>query len=49
MEALLHEEEMRERQADEAYWRPLLQEQEALRHAARRGQPAPPGGGGRTV
>jgi hypothetical protein len=49
IEVPLHEEEMRERQADEAYWRPLLEEQEALRHAARRGQPAPPGGGGRTV
>ncbi|WP_439642247.1 hypothetical protein [Gemmatimonas sp.] len=45
VEVPLHDEEMRERQADEAYWRPLLQEQEVLRHAARRGQRPPPGGG----
>lgn len=43
----LEEEEARERQADEAYWRPLLQEQEALRHALRRGEHLPPSSGGR--
>lgn len=34
--AALGAEEARERAADEAYWRPLLLELEALRHAARR-------------
>lgn len=34
--AALADEERREREADEAYWRPLIRELEALRHAARR-------------
>lgn len=39
--AALTAEEDRERAADEAYWRPLLQEQEAMRHAKRRQQEPP--------
>lgn len=39
--AALAEEERQEREADEAYWRPLIRELEALRHAARR-RPGPP-------
>jgi len=34
--AALTDEERVEREADEAYWRPLVRELEALRHAARR-------------
>ncbi len=47
IQTALDDEEARERRADELYWRPLLEEQEALRHAARRGQQPPPNGGGR--
>ncbi|GLC28309.1 hypothetical protein rosag_48220 [Roseisolibacter agri] len=50
LRAALAEEEDRERAADDAYWRPLQQELEAMRHAAgRRQQKLPPGGGGPTL
>ena len=47
----LKAEEDRERAADEAYWGPLQQEQEAMRHALSRQQspPPPPSSGGRSI
>ncbi len=45
----LAEEEARERADDETYWRPLLVEQEAMRHVKRRAQEPARGPGGPAV
>lgn len=42
IQVALDAEEARERQTDEEYWRPLLQEQEAMRREARRRDPLSP-------
>lgn len=50
LQVALRAEEDRERAADEAYWGPLQQEQEAMRRSRTRRlqQPPPPGGGSRS-